>query len=278
MRLVSYRSAQGVGFAVKQGEVLRDLGNIDLMAILAAGAVPELSHRLGAALDPNLLTYRPALERPGKILCIGLNYIDHAAESPYAKVPDYPAVFPRVNTSLIGHGEPMIRPTASEQLDYEGEMAVVIGRGGRHISRERALDHVGFYGIFNDGSIRDYQFKSTQWTMGKNFDGTGAFGPELVTPDELPPGADGLRLETRLNGEVVQAANTSDMVFKVADLIYYLSECMTLEPGDLIVTGTPAGVGFARKPPLWMKGGDVCEVALEGFQTLRNPIQNEKKA
>jgi 2-keto-4-pentenoate hydratase/2-oxohepta-3-ene-1,7-dioic acid hydratase in catechol pathway len=207
-----------------------------------------------------------------------LNYIDHAAESPYAKVPDYPAVFPRVNTSLIGHGEPMIRPTASEQLDYEGEMAVVIGRGGRHISRERALDHVGFYGIFNDGSIRDYQFKSTQWTMGKNFDGTGAFGPELVTPDELPPGADGLRLETRLNGEVVQAANTSDMVFKVADLIYYLSECMTLEPGDLIVTGTPAGVGFARKPPLWMKSGDVCEVALEGFQTLRNPIQNEKKA
>ena len=275
MRFVSYQNAGGAGVALKQGDTLRDLGNVDLVAALAAGALKDLAAKAGAVLDPASLTYRAALPRPPKILCIGLNYIDHAAESPYAKVPDYPAVFPRVATSLVGHGQPIIRPLCSEQLDYEGEMAIVIGRGGKHISRADALNHVGFYGIFNDGSLRDYQFKSTQWTMGKNFDATGGFGPELVTADEVPAGGAGLKIETRLNGQVVQAANTDDMVFKVVDLIYYLSECVTLEPGDLIVTGTPAGVGFARKPPLWMKHGDVCEVALEGFQTLSNPIHDE---
>jgi 2-keto-4-pentenoate hydratase/2-oxohepta-3-ene-1,7-dioic acid hydratase in catechol pathway len=151
----------------------------------------------------------------------------------------------------------------------------VLGRGGRYIPRSNALDHVFGYSIFNEASLRDYQFKSSQWTAGKNFDGTGAFGPVLVTADELPPGAAGLKLETRLNGKTVQSASTSDMIFPVAELVHLASEFMTLEPGDVIVTGTPAGVGFARKPQLFMKDGDVCEVEIEGIGILRNPIRNE---
>jgi 2-keto-4-pentenoate hydratase/2-oxohepta-3-ene-1,7-dioic acid hydratase in catechol pathway len=206
---------------------------------------------------------------------VGLNYADHAAESPYKDVPKYPAFFPRFASSLIGDGEPIVRPCISEQLDFEGELVAVIGRGGHRISRANALNHIAGYSIFNDASIRDYQFKPSQWTMGKNFDGTGSFGPEFVTADELPAGAAGLRIETRLNGKVVQNANTADLVFTVADLVFFASEVMTLEPGDIIITGTPSGVGFARKPPLFMKDGDICEVEVEGLGTLRNPIRNE---
>src|SRR5690606_27583445 len=156
----------------------------------------------------------------------------------------------------VGHGQPILRPRSSDMLDYEAELVAFIGKAGRHISRDRALDHVAGYGLFNDASIRDYQLRTTQWTMGKNFDATGGFGPDFVSADELPPGAKGLRIQTRLNGQVVQDANTADMVFDVVETIALLSACMTLEPGDLIVTGTPAGVGMARKPPLWMKPGD----------------------
>ena len=214
------------------------------------------------------------LRRPGKIICIGLNYADHSKESGF-ETPTYPAIFSRYASSLMGDGAPMIRPHVSEQLDYEGELVAVVGKRGRHIPKEKALDHVLGYSVFNDGSVRDFQFKSAQWTIGKNFDATGAFGPCLVTADELPPGAKGLRLQTRLNGQVVQSASTDDMIFDVATLVSLLSVAHALEPGDVIVTGTPAGVGLARTPKLWMKPGDVCEVEIERVGLLRTPIQQE---
>jgi 2-keto-4-pentenoate hydratase/2-oxohepta-3-ene-1,7-dioic acid hydratase in catechol pathway len=173
------------------------------------------------------------------------------------------------------HGQPIVRPRVSSALDYEGEIAAIIGRGGRHIPRDRALQHVLGYSLFNDASIRDYQLRTPQWTVGKNFDGTGAFGPFLVTSDELPPGASGLTLTTRLNGQVVQRASTDDLIFDVATLVSLLSEVLTFEPGDVIVTGTPAGVGAARKPPLWLKPGDVCEVEVERIGRLSNLVSDE---
>ena len=214
------------------------------------------------------------LRRPGKIICIGLNYADHSKESGF-ETPTYPAVFSRYASSLMGDGAAMVRPHVSEQLDYEGELVAVIGKRGRHIPREKALDHVMGYSGFNDGSVRDFQFKSAQWTIGKNFDDTGAFGPALVTADELPAGAKGLRLQTRLNGQVVQSASIDDMIFDVATLVSLLSVVHALAPGDVIVTGTPAGVGLARTPRLWMKPGDVCEVEIERIGLLRTPIRQE---
>jgi len=277
MRLVSYALDGRTGLALRTSGGLRDLGPRRLEDILATGpgALAALAGVDGPILDAAAVAYRPVLARPGKILCIGLNYVDHAAESPYLKVPDYPAVFPRFSSSLIGHGAPIIRPTVSHDLDFEGEVAVIIGRTGRHIAKADALAHVAGYSIFNDASIRDYQFKSAQWTVGKNFDATGPFGPDFVTAEELPPGAHGLRIETRLNGAVVQSASTADMCFDVATLVSVVSEVMTLEAGDVIMTGTPAGVGFARKPPLYMRDGDVCEVEVEGLGVLRNPVRDE---
>ncbi|MEA2904001.1 MAG: hypothetical protein QOI12_1388 [Alphaproteobacteria bacterium] len=277
MRFVSYALSDKNGVAVRRGPDLIDLGAIDLGTLLRND--PDVLQELGrsakgAPLNTQHLRYRPPIARPPKIICIGLNYADHATESQMKK-PDYPPVFTRFTSTLIGHNEPIIRPKVSTQLDYEGELVAVIGRGGRHIPRARALEHVAGYSLFNDASVRDYQFKSTQWTVGKNFDATGPFGPELVTADELPPGCAGLKIETRLNGTVLQSANTDVMIFPVADLIFYLSEAITLEPGDVIVTGTPSGVGFARQPPIWMKPGDVCEIEVEGIGTLRNPVKDE---
>ena len=228
----------------------------------------------GPQIDLDLVLLLPPLSAPGKIICVGLNYVDHSIESGF-KVPDYPTIFARFSSSLIGCGAAIVCPMVSTQLDYEGEMVAIIGVGGRHIREQEALDHVLGYSIFNDASVRDYQRKSPQWTIGKNFDGTGAFGPYLVTADELPPGAQGLHIQTRLNGAVVQDASTSDMVFSVARLISILSEAITLSPGDIIVSGTPAGVGMARNPPLFMKHGDVCEVEIEGIGMLRNPVADE---
>jgi len=225
----------------------------------------------GPAVDLDAVRLPPPLPSPPKIVCVGLNYADHSAESGY-EVPAYPTIFGRFASSLIGHGAPIVRPRVSEQLDYEGEFVAVIGQGGRDIPKGRALDHVIAYSLFNDASIRDYQFKAPQWTVGKNFDDTGAFGPYLVTADELPPGCAGLRLQTRLNGQVVQSASTDDLVFDIATLISVLSVAFTLEAGDVIVTGTPSGVGLAHKPPLWMKPGDVCEVEMEGIGVLRNSV------
>jgi 2-keto-4-pentenoate hydratase/2-oxohepta-3-ene-1,7-dioic acid hydratase in catechol pathway len=273
--------------AVRRGDDLIDLSLAaprlpgDLAAIIAAGdeardaiATVLQSPPRQAVLPPGRGHWLPVLPRPGKILCVGLNYRDHSAESGFQQ-PTYPTLFARFATGLVGHQAAILRPRQSDQLDYEGEIAAVIGRGGRHIARADALGHVAGYALFNDASIRDYQTKSPQWTVGKNFDGTGAFGPDFVTADELPPGAAGLRLSTRLNGRVVQDASTDDMVFGVAELVAILSEAMTLEPGDVIVTGTPAGVGLARKPPLWMRHGDVVEVEADGIGLLRNPIADE---
>lgn len=228
----------------------------------------------GFRIDPGLVSYRPPLERPGKVLCVGLNYADHAAES-RMEVPPHPTVFARFSSSFVAHGAPLVRPKVSEKFDYEGELVAVVGKRGREISEEVALDHVCGYSIFNDGSIRDYQFQTTQWTVGKNFDRTGAFGPIFVTADELPVGASGLRIMTTLNGDVVQDANTSDLIFDVRRLVSHLSVGMALEPGDIIVTGTPSGVGMARSPALFMQPGDVCEISIEGIGTLRNSVVAE---
>jgi 2-keto-4-pentenoate hydratase/2-oxohepta-3-ene-1,7-dioic acid hydratase in catechol pathway len=217
------------------------------------------------------------LAAPGKIICVGLNYRDHAGESGM-QVPDYPTLFARFASSLIPHGAPILRPPESDRLDYEGELVAIIGRRGRRIGKAEALDHVAGYSIFNDGSIRDFQLRTPQWTMGKNFDGTGAFGPVLVTAEALPPGARGLRIETRLNGKAMQSASTDDLIFDVATQVELISVGMTLEPGDLIVTGTPSGVGAARKPPVFMKAGDVCEVEIERIGVLRNTIVDDGAA
>lgn len=282
MRFITYRTSGYEGVAVATPEGYRGLSipalGADLATLLWQG--PEVlraaTTRLARAapIDLAAVTLLPPIPRPDKIICIGLNYFDHSKESGF-EPPGYPTVFARYATSLVAHGAPIIRPACSDQLDYEGELAVIIGRGGRHIREDEALDHVGGYSVFNDGSIRDYQFKSPQWTVGKTFDGTGGFGPELVTPDELPPGCKGMRLETRLNGEVVQSAAIDDLIFDVAKLISILSQAITLSPGDVIVSGTPAGVGLARKPPLWMKPGDVCEVEIAGVGRLVNPIAQE---
>lgn len=248
-----------------------------LLEIINAG--PDALHRAGTMLgqapriELDQVELLPPISEAQKIVCIGLNYKDHSAESGF-KQPEYPTIFGRFNSSLIAHGAPILRPEVSEQLDYEGELVAIIGKAARDVSEAEALDHVAGYSIFNDGSIRDYQFKAPQWTPGKNFDDTGAFGPWFVSADELPPGCEGLRLQTRLNGQIVQDASISDMVFSVAELVSILSGFMTLVPGDIIVTGTPSGVGLARKPPLFMKEGDVCEVEIDRIGVLSNPVRD----
>ena len=216
------------------------------------------------------------VERPGKVICLGLNYADHAREGGY-RIPEYPALFMRCTTSLIAANAPLIRPRVSEKLDYEAELMVVIGRKGRHVAEADALDLVFGYTCFNDASVRDYQRKTHQWTPGKNFDGTGAVGPMVVTPEELPPGAAGLKIACRLNGDTVQSANTSQMIISVAKTLSLLSEFTTLEPGDLIALGTPQGVGHARNPPLWMRPGDIVEVEIEGVGVLTNRVVDEDR-
>jgi acylpyruvate hydrolase len=285
MRFAAYSNGEQQGLAVAgpngrfHGLLSGDPGypgSLDLLVRKGRAALDASAEILGKgpAIDLDQVTLLPPLSTPGKIICVGLNYVDHSIESGFI-VPSYPTIFARFTSSLIGAGAPIIRPKVSTQLDYEGEMVAIIGIGGRHIAEEDALDHVIGYSIFNDASVRDYQTKSPQWTVGKNFDGTGAFGPYLVTADELPAGATGLHIQTRLNGAVVQDASTSDMVFSVARLISILSEAITLSPGDIIVSGTPAGVGMARKPQLFMKHGDTCEVEIEGIGTLRNTIKDE---
>ena len=228
----------------------------------------------GRPIDPETVTPALPFTQAGKILCIGLNYADHAAETKW-EAPPYPTVFVRFNDLLVPHEGDLVCPAASEQFDYEGELVAVIGKTGRSIPRDKALEHVAGYTLFNDGSIRDYQQATPQWTLGKNFDATGSLGPEFVTADELPDGAKGLRITTKLNGEIVQDGNTDQLIYDVATLVEKLSAVMTLEAGDMIVTGTPAGVGMARKPPLWMKPGDLCEVEVEGVGVLRNRVVAE---
>ena len=214
------------------------------------------------------------IARPPKIICMGLNYADHAKEGGNAR-PEYPSFFMRGAQSMTPHGAPIVRPRVSSKLDYEAELAVIIGQRARHLTPGDALSCVFGYSCFNDGSIRDYQRKTAQWTIGKNFDRTGGFGPWIVTADALPPGAHGLRVQSRLNGRTMQDANTRDFLWNVQEALVIISECMTLEPGDVIITGTPAGVGYARTPPVWMAPGDVCEIEVEGIGVLRNSVADE---
>lgn len=279
MRFVCFERNGQATLGVREGDQVRVIGNELLESLLDRGAdlaALAQSSSGGQTVAAEGLKFLPPLQRPPKIICVGLNFSDHTSESKYEQ-PDYPTLFFRVHTSLIAHEQPMVRPSAtdSEGLDFEGEIAVILGKGGRHIAKEDALSYVAGYSLFNDGSVREYQFKTPQWTVGKNFDGTGAFGPDLVTADELPPGVKGLRLETRLNGEVVQSASTDEMVFDVESLISIISEAITLEPGDVIVSGTPSGIGWARTPKLFMRAGDVCEVTVEKIGTLRNTIVDE---
>ena len=270
MRLVSFKHAGKLSVGYRQDNLIFDLARLDkkfptdIISFLQGGT--DLQSQIktavkkadgSAAISIDEIEFLPLISNAGKVICIGRNYAAHAKEGG-AEPPTYPEIFYRGNTSLIGHEQPIIAPKCSDKLDYEAELVFVIGKEARHVTREDALDHIAGYSIFNDATIRDYQRKSSQWTIGKNFDGTGAFGPELVTADELPDGAKGLKIQSRLNGRVMQDASTKDFIFPVDDLIAKLSECMTLQIGDVVVTGTPAGVGSARPPRFFMKSGDIC--------------------
>ena len=253
------------------GTDLADLdAHIAAGTLAAAGAIAAA----GEAVDEASLTFLSPMVRPSKIICMGLNYRDHAEEAGLG-IPEFPVLFARFPSSLIGHGAPIILPKVSSQLDWEAELVAVLSKGGKNIAEADALSHVAGYSAFNDASIRDYQMRTPQWTAGKNFDDTGAFGPWLVTPDELPAGAAGLKIECRVNGQVMQSSNTGKLIFDVARTISLLSSFMTLEAGDVLVMGTPGGIGLARNPPIFMKAGDVCEVEIEGIGLLRNPIVAE---
>lgn len=282
MRLVTFEHRGRTGVGVRRGESVLDLAAAapdlpdTLRAILAlgSGTLERIAGLDGDTIPLADIKLLPPIPEPRKLLCIGLNYVDHAAEDNKPPPPE-PIVFLRLPTSFVGQGEPIVRPAASDQFDYEVELAVVIGKTGRNIAEADALDFVAGYTIFQDGSLRDYQFRGGQWTLGKNFDHSGSMGPELVTADELPRGGAGLSISARLNGETVQQADTSDMIFSVARLISHISGAITLEPGDVIATGTPAGVGFVRKPPLFLKPGDLLEVEIEGIGMLANPVVGE---
>ena len=290
MRLVTFEQNGSARLGACVGDSVVDLSKAapdlprDLVALIRAGKDAFTAAESAAKNAPAearialaQVKYLPPVPQPGKIICLGLNYVDHATEGGHAK-PSYPSFFMRVATSLTAHGQPIVRPRCSTQLDYEAELAVVVGRRARHVREADALGIVAGYSCFNDGSLRDYQRKTGQWTIGKNFDRTGGFGPWMVTPEELPAGAAGLSIQSRLNGQVMQNANTRDMLFPVAETIVLLTECLTLEPGDVIVMGTPAGVGHARKPPVWMKQGDTIEIEIEGIGVLSNPIRDEGAA
>jgi 2-keto-4-pentenoate hydratase/2-oxohepta-3-ene-1,7-dioic acid hydratase in catechol pathway len=287
MKLMMFEKAGGAALGLVEGASVIDLGAADaslpkdLAALIAAGPAALDKAKAAAAKAPAsakfaLASVKAALPiaRPPKFICVGLNYALHAKEGGHP-IPTYPSFFLRVPPSLTAPGAPVLRPKNSIQLDYECELTIVIGKGGRHIPEAKALTHVFGYTLFNDVSVRDFQRKTTQWMPGKNFDSTGPLGPWVVTADELPPGASGLRITTRVNGETMQDSNTSDMIFSTANIIATLSEFMTLEPGDVIATGTPSGVAHARKPPAWMKAGDTVEVEVEGIGVLSNPIVDE---
>ena len=282
MRIINFETGGSPGIAADEGSGWHGLTQRDggfpgtLPELIAQGAeLLQIGRSLGQspAIDLNAVRLLPPVPVPPKILAVGLNYNDHLEESGLKK-PAYPEIFARFATSLIAHQEPIRRPRESTALDYEAELAVVIGKPGRRISKEQALDHVAGYSLFNDASLRDFQLRTPQWTMGKNFDGTGSFGPWLVTPDAVPPGARGLRIQGRLNGRVMQDSRTDLLIFNVATLIETISVAMSLERGDVIITGTPGGVGAARKPPVFMKPGDIFEVEIEKLGVLTNPVQD----
>lgn len=282
MKLMSYIGAGRASYGLVEGERVRDLGLRlgaacpDLRSALAAGSLARMADRFGAGASDyhvNDLVFLPVIPNPAKIFCVGLNYKAHRDETQRADT-DVPVIFMRVPESQTGHGRALMCPRESDAFDYEGEIAAVIGMGGRRIPEARALEHVAGLSCFNDGSVRDWQAATTQWTAGKNFPATGAFGPWLVTPDELALDRP-ISLVTRLNGVEMQRTSTDLMTFPLAKLVSYLSTFTTLEPGDVIVTGTPGGVGFKRNPPVFMKHGDTVEVDVEGIGVLRNHVIKE---
>lgn len=290
MKFVGFATNNGVRLGVVEGATVIDLQAVDANAPGDLGEalrrgngdlkpLAELAQKAPASARLPLAGLKFALPvaRPGKIICLGLNYLDHVKEGPQKdNIPKFQSIFFRMLTSLTPHLAPLMRPMKSIQFDYEGELVVIIGKRAKHLTMENATDCIAGYACGNEGSIREYQRHTTQWGMGKNFDRTGSVGPWMVTADELPKGGKGLKIETRLNGKVMQSSNTDLFMFPVAESLVYLTEGMTLEPGDILFTGTPSGVGHARKPdPVWMKQGDVCEIEIDGVGVLRNPIEDE---
>ena len=249
----------------KTGGDLKSLGDL-------AKKAPASARRPLAGLQFGL-----PVSHPGKIVCLGLNYLDHVKEGPNRdNIPKFPTLFMRGMNSIVAHNAPIIRPKISESFDYEAEMVAVVGKRAKHMTMANATSCIAGYTISNEGSIREFQRHTTQWHMGKNFDQSGSIGPWMVTADELPDGGKGLKIESRLNGKVMQSDNTENMMFPLAETIVYATQGITLEPGDLILTGTPSGVGHARKPPAWMRHGDTAEIEVEGIGILSNPVQDEK--
>jgi 2-keto-4-pentenoate hydratase/2-oxohepta-3-ene-1,7-dioic acid hydratase in catechol pathway len=278
MRLTSYEAGGAAGYGIVVGDGIVDLGrrlgnrHPDLKTLLAHDALAEARALASEAPDHRLdaVRFLPVIPNPDKILCVGLNYHEHRIEVG-RDTTEQPTFFMRVADSQQGHGEPLLRPRESTQFDYEAEIAVVIGTGGRRIAEADAWSHVAGYACYNDGSVRDWQRHTSQWIPGKNFTKTGGFGPWMVTADEIPPGTT-MTLSCRLNGETMQHADTTMMIFGIPRLIAYASTFTTLAAGDVIVTGTPGGVGARRSPPVWMKPGDVCEIEIDRIGVLRNPI------
>ena len=278
MRLASFRTAQGASYGAVTDQGIVDLGRrlgnrySDLRALLERNGLEEARKAAGAAADykESEVSWLPLIPNPGKIVCVGLNYEEHRQETGRDKT-EQPALFLRLAESQVGHRQPILRPRESKNLDYEAEIAVVIGRAGRRISQKDSWDHIAGYSCYNDGSVRDWQRHTIQWTAGKNFASTGGFGPWMVSADEIPAGAL-LTLSCRLNGERMQHATTEQMIFKIPKLIEYISSFTTLAPGDVIVTGTPGGVGARRNPPVWMKPGDKVEIEIDKVGVLVNTI------
>ena len=289
MKIVGFTTDAGLRLGIVEDEQVVDLQAVeprlpgDLAAVLSHYAgdlspLADLVRKAPASARRPLagITYALPVARSGKIICLGLNYLEHVKEGRYAdNLPKFPTLFARGLNSLVAHRQPLIRPLLSETFDYEAEMVVVIGKRAKHMTLENALSCVAGYTCGNEGSIREFQRHTTQWHMGKNFDHSGSMGPWVVTADELPAGGKGLKIESRINGKVMQSDNTSNMMFPVAETIVYATQGITLEPGDVLFTGTPSGVAHARKPPAWMRHGDVCEIEIEGIGVLRNPIADE---
>jgi len=278
MRLASFRTAQGASYGAVTNNGIVDLGRrlgnrySDLRTLLERNGLEEARKAAGSPADykESDVTWLPVIPNPGKIVCVGLNYEEHRQETGRDKT-EQPALFLRLAESQVGHRQPILRPRESKNLDYEAEIAVVIGRAGRRISQKDAWNHIAGYSCYNDGSVRDWQRHTVQWTAGKNFASTGGFGPWMVSADEILAGAL-LTLSCRLNGERMQHATTEQMIFKIPKLIEYISSFTTLLPGDVIVTGTPGGVGARRNPPVWMKPGDTVEIEIDKVGVLVNTI------
>jgi 2-keto-4-pentenoate hydratase/2-oxohepta-3-ene-1,7-dioic acid hydratase in catechol pathway len=278
MRLATFRTAQGPSYGIVTSKGIVDLkryiGNQypDLLSLIAGQGFSDAAKHANEAPDyqQSDITWLPVIPNPGKILCVGLNYQDHVVETGRDNT-EQPAIFIRVSESQVGHKQPIIRPRESKNLDYEAEIAVIIGKPGRRISQKDSWNHIAGYSCYNEGSVRDWQRHTIQWTAGKNFAHTGAFGPWMVTADDIPPGTV-MTLSCRLNGERMQHATTEQMIFKIPRLIEYISAFTTLLPGDVIVTGTPGGVGARRNPPVWMKPGDQVEVEIDKVGVLVNTI------